>query len=332
MMAPMHPLALPWLLALPAARAEAPFAVVDAIEVREGASRWRRARRTSRAWWQLPEGEPVPLQQGGAIPRGAWVVTEGARVAIRLSEGGRLTVEPDSLVQLDQPGVFQELGRILYEVRRSFAVETDTVEAVVEGTRFYVQAGPTQAVAVLRGRVRVRAGSNEVVLGRGQVVRLEEGGLGPPRRLGGEDRRAMLRAGRSLWVPSLELGVSAGGRVDGAGAIPLATVDARLRLGTHLLLAANLGAGGVAGTLHLPLNVGLEGALGPIRAGVGPATAIEATEGPCASRVLLHIGVQGTLSASLPAGLAGLRLHPTLHLLWLDGPSADLALGVSWAL
>lgn len=326
-------LALWW--ALCGAALAAPFAVVDALSTPDARGQWRPVEETAQAT-VLVDGQPVPLRVGMELAEGATVRTLEARVRIELGPGERLHVSEGAELQVGERSVTQVLGEVYYRVRDRFTVDYGRVETAVDGTRFSVSGPDPVTVRVTKGQVRVShegapEGSAPYVLRRGDAVTVAQDGTSQgvqPRTLG--PGRVTRSLGRTwlLGRPRLQLGLLAGGALAGGGGLTGLRLDAGLALPGRLRLVADLGARtDAAGTLRVPLGLGLRWGPGAWSVGAQVLSTVEDQTLACGGRTLLHVGGVGTLRGELALG-RNISLLADLRGGYADAVLAEAAVGI----
>ncbi len=305
------------------AQAPAPdtvLAIVDLVTEQDDAGRWRAADPASAAF-RIRAGAEAPLQAGMDLAVGDTVRADLARVEIRYATGERLNLtEGTTLTLTGERTLLQELGEVYYRLRGAFRVEYGTVETVVEGTRFVVvgEGEPTGDVVRVRvdeGRVRISNGEEEVVLPRGQQVRMPQtGALATPP---GKARPTPAEVARSFphGRPRLVLGAMATGSTLVSLTEPPADLAAvRGTYGVRLSLGVGLGRvlrlaydttviGAGRRGMRLPQDLSLAIALPGtgLAFGGGPSVTYEQCTRACGGRYkAVHIGGAGWVRGSLP--------------------------------
>lgn len=237
----------------------APFARIGVIWEADGDG-WDRV-----AASQEVTVDDVPgVERGDELVAGAQVVTEGARVRVEYGDGQQLIVGEGSTLTIQEQGILHELGRVLFEVKGSFTVQHEGVEAAVEGTRFLVEVGPDGAmgVTVREGVVAVTSAGETVRVTRGQAVSVSAGAAPVTSALG-----AFKTLESSLGPPRSSLGVLVSGSFAAESPNLGVRVVGRQRLTPGLALALDVGIQGRQ-RFHLPLALGVETTAGPVSVGV----------------------------------------------------------------
>ncbi len=257
-----------WLL--PAQAWAAAWATVETIEVLDDTGRWRTERETGQAT-RTRDGEETPLRVGADLEAGDTLRTHSARLRVRYRDGGQLSVQPETELLLEEAGVLQTLGQVLYQVEGLFRVRFGAVEAAVEGTRFLVSgqpAGPV-TVAVDRGSVWVRTQGQQVLVHPGQVVTVPAGGtLGDVRWVSEAQAASLGRMSAVLGEPRLVVGWMGGTTLTRGDLNGTSTLLLRARLATGWRLTASAGWATTGERFHLPVAAGVERRFGPGGLGV----------------------------------------------------------------
>jgi hypothetical protein len=161
----------------------------------------------------VPVGSNITTAQGGRA-----VLTNGDQ-RIVVGPNSRMTVAPETSTGMVR--VMQDLGSILFQVDKKpaqhFRVETGLLAAVVKGTTFTVNVGPTgDSVHVAEGLVEVRPGggaATDVTAGAtGTVNRAQPDAVGVTRP------SAEAPAAPAEAIPPLDYGQASGGLVESPGA------------------------------------------------------------------------------------------------------------------
>lgn len=289
---------------------------VEALWEADARGEMRAVERSGEAVARRGEVEEV-LAQGRVLEAGIVVVTGAARVRLRAEGGDQVLIEPESEVELGEPGLLQRLGEALYEVRGAFRVRYGRVEAAVDGTRFAVDAG-AGVIRVASGRVRVREGEVEAVVAAGEEARGTA-----VRPIEKAHRAAILRRSLGLGEPVWTAGLSARGGVGRAGVGAVV----RRHLGGGWAASAETALSSTGERWFLPLSVGLDRRFGPLSAGAA-ALALAGPRESCEGErsFALVPGAAATARVSLP--VRALRFEGSARAGWANGPVADLGLGV----
>jgi ferric-dicitrate binding protein FerR (iron transport regulator) len=111
------------------------------------------------------EGDTVSNDDGA----GTLLLDDGTRIDLRPGTALSLRREQDGGVTAAIAGTGEVFCEVAKQKEHTFRVETRSLSATVVGTRFLVRETDAMAsVAVLEGRVRVRAGQDERLLSRDQ--------------------------------------------------------------------------------------------------------------------------------------------------------------------
>jgi len=256
-------------LVLPTQARAAAWATIERIEVLDDAGRWQAEKRTAQAT-RTRTGETVPVQLGQALAQGDTLRTHNARLRIRYRDGGQIGVQPESELLLEDGGVLQTLGQVLYQVEGLFRVRFGAVEAAVEGTRFLVAGAPAGpvTVAVDRGHVWVRTQGQQVLVHKGQVVTVPHGGtLGDVTWHSEAQAASLATLASRLGEPRYTLGLLGGTTLTRGDLSGSATFLLRARIRPAWRFTASAGWATTGERFHLPVAAGLERRVGP--AGVG---------------------------------------------------------------
>jgi len=324
-----------------ASAAAAPYGEVVALWQPDEEGRWARVERADEAWMERGD-EIVSLEVGATPDASDRVVTQRARVQLRSVEHDReITIYEDSAVVLEEWGVLHELGAVLYEVRGAFEVHYYGAEALVEGTRFWVEGdgAGTGMVSVEEGRVRVRNESGAVLLGRRSAMASVAPGEVPAAPEGPAARAARTlhweRWRERRWQP-LEVGTLL---VTGVGQ-QTGEEEVGARLGVHGLARLDLPgrwelsySGGLTNTpttTQLPSGLGLARSHGLLSVG-GRADLLLGWGIDCeAGSAFPVVRGGGSLTGALRVPLGSrtaLETHAAAG--WVDGPRAELGFGAT---
>ena len=279
--------------------------------------------------------EVVPVSVGLDLEVGDTLRSTGARVRVRYRDGGQLTLLPETEVKLQERGVLQQLGEVLYQVEGLFRVQLGPVEAAVEGTRFVVSGQPSGpvTVAVDRGKVRVASLDQQVLVRRGQWVMVPDGG-GPtePTAQTPAQTEALSRLASTLGEPRLTVGLLAGSTHTAGDANTTAQLAVRARIVPGWRLSASVGLASTGERFHLPTSLGVERRIGPAGLGV-EALAYFGHRTTCLGEVTLPLlpGIAATGRLRLPI-TDRLALETRLRGGGAGGPTFDATLGVSLGL
>ncbi len=271
------------------------FAQVTAIAEPDTRGRWRPVK-TSPAAAKVVDGIRTPLEVGMALDKGARLVTEEARVTIRLARKEHITVSPGGDVVLEERTVIQKLGEVYYQVRDVFSVQYGTVQTAVEGTEFAVSGtdgadGPV-AVAVTEGAVRVSNAGESVRVKRGEQV-LVAPTLAPalPTAMPLATTQAARSAAWTLGRPKLQIGALASGGVYGGEGGADIRYFAALQVLPFLNVVADGAQGFTPDSLRSGTGLGLEVALGGLSIGGSGSATLERWRYPCGGRyAAVHLG------------------------------------------
>jgi len=333
-----------------AAQEEPPWAVVDQIWELDPAGRWVEVERSGEAEiFRVGDPEFVRvLFVGMAVEPGDRVSTADARVRILFDTDEQIVIEPSSGLDLEERSILQLTGEALYEVRGVFRVLYGDVEAAVEGTRFAVyEEGGEVVVSVSQGVVRVTASGQSVQVRRGEQTRAPElrgalddpddlddpaeGGPAMPAALSPEEAAEARAAQRSLGEPRLSLALMGGGGL----ALEVARADtravARYRVSRRWRLVAETGFATDGGVFYLPQGVGVERRTGPVSLGLKGVGYIAEEVNDCegTSRIAMLPGASADVRLRIPIGPVALESQARVG--WVTAPTADIALGVSFA-
>ncbi len=258
------------LLTLPSQAFAGAWATIERVEVLDESGRWQVERQSGQAT-RTRDGATVPVSTGLDLEEGDTLRTHGARLRVRYREGGQLSVQPESELQLQAAGVLQTLGQVLYQVEGLFRVRFGAVEAAVEGTRFLVSgkpAGPV-TVAVDRGQVWVRTQGQQVLVHKGQVVTVPHGGsLGDVNWHSERQAASLSRMAANLGEPRYTLGLMGGTTLTRGDLQGTSSVLLRARLLPGWRLVGSVGWATTGERFHLPVTLGAERRLGPTGVGL----------------------------------------------------------------
>lgn len=317
-------------LMAPAFAHAAPFATIDQISVMDPRGRWGSVTSTGRATVNR-DGQALPVTLGLELAPGDRVVTEAARVRVRLGIGQDISVDEHADVEVRERSVLQRIGEAYYRVRGAFSVTYGNVETSVDGTEFSVATGPLTVVTVAEGRVRVTNGETAVLVRRGEVVELPQSGSGGPARFDPSSVRRSTRKTFQRAEPAFQGGgLVAGGLANGGPAVE-GRLFARVLLlpGLRLAVDAGLGSDGAEEGLRMPAGLGLEFDLGGAAAGGELLTTVETCNFECGGAyVALHLGAVGFVRYGLPLSRA-LSLEGIVRAGYADGIVADAGLGLA---
>jgi len=271
------------------------FAEVTAIAEPDTRGRWRPVN-ASAAAAKVVDGERTPLEVGMALVEGDRVVTEEARVTVRLARREHITISPGSDLVLEERTVIQKLGEVYYQVRDVFSVQYGTVQTAVEGTEFAVSgadgADGAVAVAVTEGAVRVSNAGEAVRVQRGQQV-LVPAGLAPaaPTTLSLAASQAARSGAWTLGRPRLQVGALASGGLYGDEGGGDVRYFAALRVLPFLNVVADGAQGFTPDSIRTGSGLGLEVAMGGLSVGGSGSVTLERWRYPCGGRyAALHVG------------------------------------------
>ncbi len=321
-------------LAWPTEVMAAAFATVERIWVPESPRPSDAVRQTGEATRVRGE-DVVPLSVGLDLEVGDELRSTGAQVRVRYLDGGQFTLQPDSAVVLEERGILQRLGEVLYQVEGVFRVQYGAVEAAVEGTRFLVSGGQDGQVlvAVEQGKVLVRAAGEEVLVRGGQVVTVPSGaGPDPVRAQTAGQADVLFHLASSLGEPRWTLGVVVGGTqvADAFNNTTQAFLRARVAPGWRL--TASVGLSTTGERFHLPASLGLERRFGPTGLGV-EGLAYFGRRTDCLGQVTLPLlpGVAAVGRLRLPM-TDRLALETRVRAGWAGAPTFDITMGASLGL
>ncbi|MCB9779705.1 MAG: FecR domain-containing protein [Alphaproteobacteria bacterium] len=309
--------------------------LVLAVQTRDRAGGWRpwdsAQDEALQEAWILQADARAPLAVGTRIALSDVVVTRQARVRMELPDKGEITIYEDSYVRLEEWGLRHELGGLLVKVQGAFKVQYASTEALVEGTRFRVEAiTPEEGmVAVEEGKVRVRNELGEVLLLKGQAA-----------TFGPSQAPAFAKSGRlpvpRRWRPAsvgLQVGGGLGDHIGldkGAGEIR-ADILTRVRLG-NFGLTNTVGVVNSTTTSHFPVTAGGEYWFGPVAVGA-QGDLLLGTKELCGTGTTSQLVASGaghlTGAVRVPLGPA-LVLDGRVLAGWSTGPQAFGTVGLSW--
>ncbi len=318
---------------LPVPALAAAFATVDQLSTLDSTGRWRPVAETGRAR-VITGGAEEPLRVGREVALGDRIVTDDARVRVRLASGEDIAIDERSDIELGERSVVQRLGDAYYRVRGAFRVTHGAVQTSVEGTEFSVATGAVVTVAVVEGRVAVRNESGEVRVARGQVVEVAQVGAPPgPQWNPAVARQAVART-FPRGGPTLQVGLLAAGGLANGGAVVEGRLFARLRLlpGVRLALDTGLGNDGSETGVRLPQGLGVEFDAGGFSLGGQLITSVERCNFECGGAyVALHLGGVGNLRYALPLS-RHFSIEGLVRAGYADGLVIDAGLGIGASL
>jgi len=271
------------------------FAEVTAISEPDTRGRWRPVK-ISPAAAKMEDGVRRPLTVGMALSKGDRIVTEEARVTVRLARREHITISPASDLVIEERTVIQKLGEVYYQVRDVFSVQYGTVQTAVEGTEFAVVGkdgaeGPV-SVAVTEGAVQVSNAGQAVRVKRGQEV-LVAPALAPglPTKMPLAATQAARSNAWTLGRPQLQVGALASGSVYGDEA----GIDLRYFAALRVLPFLNVVADGAQGftpdSLRTGSGLGLEVVMGGLSVGGSGSVTLERWRYACGGQyAALHMG------------------------------------------
>jgi hypothetical protein len=285
-----------WVLAvlccLPTTAWAETFAVVTAIAEPDARGRWRPVQTTPAA--AKLEGETrTPLVVGMALDLGEQVVTDEARVTIRLGKREHITVSPAAAITIQERSVIQRMGEVYYQVRDIFSVQYGTVQTAVEGTEFAISGSESGVgVAVTDGVVRVSNAGASVRVKRGQQVMVAPT-LVPavPTKLPLSAAQSARSGAWSLGRPRLQVGALAGGGLMGDEGGVRTSTFAALRVLSFFNVVADGGMSFSPSSHRSDSGLGLEFVLGGLSIGGSGTATIERWNKACGGRyAALHLG------------------------------------------
>lgn len=318
-------------------RAWAGWAVVEGLAAPDRLGRWRPVEATGEAVVRH-EGVDVPLRRGASVATGDVLKTAQARVELRLESGEHIYVSEQTEIEVAaERGLLQRLGEIYLSLKSDFSVRYGSVEATVEGTKFFVRGDPAGVVqvAVEQGRVRVKVPEGEVAVIAGRASRVTTG------KAPTEPTRWAMQAGdyARTWPrsrPALHLDLLATGGLGLDGARPWgATYGVRVGAGIALFPGARLALGAEwsgmgAGRMRVPVHAGLGWELPgvPIQLSGQLSVAYETESAACGGEYqAIHLGGTGSVRGAVPMGRR-LSLLGEARGGWTGQPVFDVGLGV----
>lgn len=288
----MSAFAMVWCVSGNPAHAAESFATVTAISTPDTRGRWRPVQETAAAG-RMDADTRTPLRVGMVLNQGDRLVTEQARVTVRLGRSEHITISPASDLVLNERSVFQTMGDIYYQVRNAFTVQYGTVQTAVEGTEFVVGGSPeTVNVSVTEGVVRVENNGETVRVRRGQSV-ITEGRKGPgaPQQMSQATSRMLRNQAWTLGRPRLRIGLLASGGLLNQTGLAEVRYFASARLLPGLNLVTDGGHGRTSERLRTGAGVGLEWALGGFSVGGTATLGVERWQYSCGGQyAALHAG------------------------------------------
>ena len=268
------------------------FATVTAISAPDTRGRWSPVKQTAAAA-KVEADARTPLFVGMPLQLGDRVVTEEARVTIRLGKSEHVTLAPGGDLVLQERSVLQQIGDVYYQVRNAFTVQYGTVQTAVEGTEFIV-GGSADAVdvAVTEGVVTVSNAGETVRVRRGQSV-VAASGAAPttPAKMPLATTRSLRSQAWTLSRPRVRLGVVANGGLydENAG------VEMRYFAAMRVLPAMNIVSDGghalTPDSLRTGTGLGVDWAVGGFSLGGTVGVTVERWNYECGGRyAALHFG------------------------------------------
>ncbi|MCB9778666.1 MAG: FecR domain-containing protein [Alphaproteobacteria bacterium] len=335
-------------------------ATVQVLSHVDASRRWRSTRETDQGSLFRADGSEDLLREGDTLVPGDRVVTRQARVQLVLSDGSTLHVAEFSELVLAEGGATadadtwsrleQRAGQVYYRMKNALTVEYGTVEAVIEGTRFFVrgEAAPGAGaggsadevvVEVVEGAVRVRrVGETGTLVSRGQAITaaLDDGQPLVETARRWKPGRETFEQTWPVGRPRLVLGVLATGTVltpigtqttaewGGGG-----TLFAGLHLPADLRLVVESGVTGTdLGGLRLKEGLGLSWEPGALSVGGLGTVTWEDTATPCDGVYqALHIAGEAYLRGHVPLGRR-LQLLPELRAGYAETITVTPAVGL----
>jgi hypothetical protein len=196
-----------WPLIQRANKVDDPYRMLPGTVLRIPATMLRRAPAeatiatvSGEARWRAADGEWQPAVNGQRLASGSTLETlDDASVLLRLADGSKLLLSPNSRMVLDSLSVYADGLMVDARLRlqggqtevtadpdrrnnRHIQIQTPSAQAVVRGTRFRVGVeGDVSREETLRGRVGVSAAGRSVSVRRGQgtIARLGEPPIKP---------------------------------------------------------------------------------------------------------------------------------------------------------
>jgi len=279
-------------LALPSSAWAEAFATVTAIAEPDSRGRWRPVKTTPAA--AKVDGEVrTPLEVGMALEEGQQLVTDEARVTIRLGKKEHITISPASELVVAERSVIQRLGEAYYQVRDVFSVQYGTVQTAVEGTEFAVSGvDGSVKVAVTEGVVSVSNAGESVRVTRGEQVMVAPT-LAPvtPTKMPLSATQAARSGAWTVGRPRLQVGaLASGGLLGDAGGVEM-RYFAAVRVLPFLNVVTDGGQGFTSSSHRTGSGVGLEVALGGLSVGGSGSVTLERWRYPCGGRyAAVHLG------------------------------------------
>lgn len=315
------------------------FGEIDEISVLDDRGNWSYVDRTGRAHVQR-EGALVPVTRGMELEEGERIVTEVARLRVRLREGEYIHVWENADITVAERSILQTLGDVYYSLKGRFTVKYGTVETVVEGTRFLVSGPEPVKVLVEEGQVRVNSGGVTRLVQAGQQLSVASGALARPVKV--QSRTLLRTMDRSRWLlggPRARVGflVGPGADVEGPGLTGRLTGSVGLSPNVGLSLDSGFNKPfsreprrpGAAGSgAAFPQAAGLELRLGAFSLGGQALENIETWKDECGqTHAVMKLGGAANARVDIPFArlffvMGGLRAG------WAGEPMMNLDLGL----
>ena len=265
---------------------------VTAISAPDTRGLWRPVKQSAAAA-RVEGDERTPLRVGMSINVGDRLVTEQARVTVRIGRSEHLTIQPGTDMVVRERSVLQSLGSIYYQVRDAFTVQYGTVQTAVDGTEFVVGGSPDAVeVTVTEGAVRVENVGRSVRVRRGQRVAVEGDTAPPvPAQAPTTAIRTLRQQAWTLARPRIRLGALASGGISNTEGIASVRYFGSVRLLPFIDLVADAEHGFTSSSLRTGTGVGMEWVLGGLSIGATAAVTLEQWQYDCGGRyAALHLG------------------------------------------
>lgn len=258
---------------------------VTAISAPDTRGLWRPVKQSAAAAKVIGD-ERTPLRVGMPVEVGDRLVTEQARVTLRIGRAEHLTVQPGTDMVVRERSVLQQMGSIYYQVRDAFTVQYGTVQTAVEGTEFVVGGTPDAVeVTVTEGVVRVENSGVDVRLRRGQrVATVGDGAPSEPVRIPSAVVQRLRQQAWTLARPRIRLGALATGGISNAEGSASIRYFGSVRLLPFIDLVADAEHGMTPSRLRTGSGIGLEWVLGGLRLGATAAMTLEQWQYDCGGR------------------------------------------------
>lgn len=339
------------LLSLAGPALSAPIAQVETIEERSDRGAWRKQHGpTTDAWVRHPDGQEEFLYPGMPIEPDDRIISEQARVRLLLTDGGlslwqHIILYEESDVVLQDWGVVQDIGQVIYQVRGEFTTQYGTVKGAVGGTRYHLLASEEEAtLAVTRHHVSLysappdappgppgEADQELLVLRRGEAASWSDGAL--PTRTAAAGAALPGRPPRASRSIGLLVGGGYSWRSGDRPDLPQAawSLVGRRGIGSSVNLVATVGQTSTSLHSQFPVSLGAEYTAGPLAFGADGRLLLGYTEDCDDGSVALAARGSAAISAGVRRPVGRLTLEVRADAGWALGPFIRAAAGSSVA-